>query len=266
MNTDVRRAIFYALLDSVSYQHAHERILKLNLKNKQMLEIPRVILRCAAAETVYNPFYTLVASEFCKEHRLRKAWEFLLLDIFRRMGEDRDGDGYESMDDDEDENDNEEKLSVREAYNLAKLYGQLVSEGLLRVTVLKTLDLASPKGLKATTTVFVQVLITAVLLALKSASKKAGNNDVDAQGAFEREVRAAFAHAHAQPELPVALRQWIARTMTKKDVASTTKSKRERRVVVDGLGYALEALKEPVVGNLDEGLSSDEEDLSGDGM
>jgi nucleolar MIF4G domain-containing protein 1 len=266
MNTDVRRAIFYALLDSVSYQHAHERILKLNLKNKQNLEIPRVILRCAAAEKTYNHFYTLVAGEFCKEHRLRKAWEFALMDGFRRMGEDGDDDeeGFE-----EDEDGDGEKLSLREAYNLAKLYGHLVAEGLLRVTILKTLDLKSPKGLKAVTTVFVQVLITTVLLAVKRSSKKAsmtGGDGLGGSGAYEKEVRAAFAHAHSQPDLPVALRQWIARTMTKKDVASTTKSKKERKIVVDGLGYALEALKEPAgAGNLDQGMSSDDEDnFSGD--
>jgi nucleolar MIF4G domain-containing protein 1 len=262
MNTDVRRAIFYALLDSVSYQHAHERILKLNLKSKQMLEVPRVILRCAAAETSYNHFYTLVASEFCKEHRLRKAWEFSLLDTFRRMGEDRD-DEYPSDDDDADD---DEKLSVRETYNLAKLYGALVAEGLLRVTILKTLNLSSPKGLQPTTTVFVQVLVTTVLLALKSASKKSSSDAVSqekGETAFEAEVKSTFAHAHFLPDLPVALRYFLARSMTKTDIASSTKNKKERKAVMIGLGYALEALKEQAAG-ANELMTSDDEDYSRD--
>jgi len=46
MNTDVRRCIFVVLLSSEDYVDAFERLMKLNLKDVQEREIPRVILHC----------------------------------------------------------------------------------------------------------------------------------------------------------------------------------------------------------------------------
>lgn len=261
MNTDVRRAIFVALMDSVSYQHAHERILKLNLKNKQTLEIPRVILRCAAAEQTYNHFYTLVACEFSADHRLRKAWEFSLLDLYRRMGESDDG----LKSDDEEDGDTNEKLSVREAYNLAKLYGRLVAEGLLRVTIFKSLEFASPTGLQPTTKVFVNVSISTVILALKAKSKKTNvPADSDPEvGIFESMVRATFAHAHTIPDVALGLQFHLAKSFAKSEVAAMTKDKKELKTVMKGLEYAKFALEHGE--NRTQGISVDEtRDLEAD--
>jgi nucleolar MIF4G domain-containing protein 1 len=262
MNTDVRRAIFFALLDSVSFTHAHERVLKLNLKNKQMLEVPRVILRCASAEKEYNHFYTLVAAEFCKEHRLRKAWEFSLLDVFRRMGEDADDEEDES-----DEVDEKERLSVREAYNLARLYGSLVADGLLRLTVLKALDFSRAEGLQPTTSAFVQVLLSTAILALRSKARKATTSTKadEREGLFEAEVKAMFSHTHAVPNLALGLRYYFSRSFTKTDIAAITKGKKERDAVLQGVRHAVEALEDGDKGRADlpETLDSDEDSESG---
>ncbi|RMY46282.1 hypothetical protein D0863_15877 [Hortaea werneckii] len=74
MNTDIRRAIFIALLSAADYKDAHMRLLKLKLKSKQFLsEVPRVLVHCAGAEAVYNPYYTLIAKEVClQEERTLK--------------------------------------------------------------------------------------------------------------------------------------------------------------------------------------------------
>lgn len=136
MNTDVRRAIFVTIMSASDYRDAHLRLLKLRLKKSQELEIPRVLIQCAGAEQVYNPFYTLIARRLCGERRLKMAFQFALWDLFRRMGEsggDDDGDG-EGRGEEEGEG---EGMSTRTMVNLAKMFGVLIAEGGLGVGVLK---------------------------------------------------------------------------------------------------------------------------------
>ncbi|KAL8804718.1 MAG: hypothetical protein Q9182_002410 [Xanthomendoza sp. 2 TL-2023] len=50
MNTIVRRSIFAAIMDATDFSDAFQRLIKLDLKNSQKLEIPKVIIHCAGAE------------------------------------------------------------------------------------------------------------------------------------------------------------------------------------------------------------------------
>jgi nucleolar MIF4G domain-containing protein 1 len=239
MNTDVRRAIFIAIAGAVDYRHAHLRIQKLNLKSKQQLEIPRVLLHCVGAEPVYNHFYTLVATQFCGEHRYWKAYQFALLDIFRRMGEvDAGGDGEEGTE-------GQEELSVRKIYNLAKMYATLIAEGLLRVTILKPLS-GSLADLQPKTKIFVEVLLTTVLvLARKNAAGKVGKGKgkkEEKETFFEEEVRETFEQAHAIPEMVLGLKWFVSKVVSRAEVAANDK---ERKVVMLGSEVALRTLTEP---------------------
>lgn len=132
MNTDIRRSIFISIMSASDFKDAHLRLMKLRLKKAQELEIPRVLIRCAGAEQSYNPYYTLIARRLCSEKPLKKAFQFSLWDLFRRMGE------KDEMDDaDFDEEDGEEALTTRAIVNLAKMFGTLISEGGLSISALK---------------------------------------------------------------------------------------------------------------------------------
>lgn len=130
MNTDVRRSIFVTIVSATDYSDASQRLMKLRLKKSQKLEIPKVIIHCAGVEGSYNPYYTLLAHRVCSDRNLRMAFQFSLWDLFKRMGEGRDKDQDEA----EEEN---EKLSMRSIVNLAKMFGTLIAEGGLSMTVLK---------------------------------------------------------------------------------------------------------------------------------
>lgn len=131
MNTDVRRSIFIAIMSATDYKDAHLRLQKLRLKKAQELEIPKVLIHCAGAEKIYNPFYSFVARRVCSDRKLKKAFQFSLWDLFKRMGEGQDN--AEENSDDE----NEDKLGLRSLVNLAKLFGVLIAEGGLPISVLK---------------------------------------------------------------------------------------------------------------------------------
>lgn len=65
MNTDVRRQIFATIMSSSDYMDAFERVMKLNLKEKQEREIVYVLVTCCEDEPTYNPFYSHVAQKLC---------------------------------------------------------------------------------------------------------------------------------------------------------------------------------------------------------
>ena len=130
MNTDVRRSIFIAVMSATDYNDAYVRLMKLNLKRSQELEIAKVLIHCAGAETAYNPFYTFLSRRVCSDKKLKKSFQFSLWDLFKQMGEGQDEPG-------EDDGDDEGKLGLRSLVNLAKMYGILIADGGLGLGILK---------------------------------------------------------------------------------------------------------------------------------
>ncbi|KAG0647265.1 Suppressor of glycerol defect 1 [Hyphodiscus hymeniophilus] len=161
MNTDIRRAVFVAIMSASDYQDAYLRLMKLSLKKKQEYEIPKVLIHCAGAEKSYNPYYTLIAKKLCGDVKLKKSFQFSLWDLFRRMGESDD-------EDDVPEEDNEGDLDMRHLVNLAKMFGTLIAEGGLGLGVLKKLSLTY---LQPKTEMFLEVTMITILLQSQKGSK-----------------------------------------------------------------------------------------------
>ena len=68
MNTDVRRAIFISIMSAHDYMDAFTKLEKLNLKNKQSLEVPKVLVHCLSVDSAqngYNPYYCLLYTSRC---------------------------------------------------------------------------------------------------------------------------------------------------------------------------------------------------------
>lgn len=152
MNTDVRRAIFIALVAAADYQDAYMRIVKLRLNKFNRREIPNVLVQCAGAQQHYNPYYTLVARKFCSDSRVKYAFQDTLWTLFRRLGEPLFGE--------EPEEEDEEATDNRRLINTAKMVGSLVSDGSVGLGILKPLNLAY---VKETTSLFVEVMLITVL-------------------------------------------------------------------------------------------------------
>lgn len=130
MNTDVRRSIFIAVMSATDYNDAYVRLMKLRLKKSQELEIPKVLIHCAGAEKVYNPFYTFLSRRVCSDKKLKMSFQFSLWDLFKQMGE---GEDEPKEYDDPDDG----KLGLRSLVNLARMFGVLIAEGGLGLGVLK---------------------------------------------------------------------------------------------------------------------------------
>ncbi|KAI4097094.1 MAG: hypothetical protein LQ344_000503 [Seirophora lacunosa] len=220
MNTDVRRSIFVGIISAADYNDAFQRLMKLRLKKAQELEIPKVIIHCAAAETAYNPYYTLLARRVCSDRKLKKAFQFSLWDLFKRMGDGVDEDADEGENDDE-------KLGMRSTVNLARMFGTLIAEAGMSLNVLKVLNLAY---LQPKISLFVELLsITVILHSQKGVQ---GSRD-------EKSISEIFLHATDSPEKAKGLQYFLKKVVGKTDIAGT---EADRETVKWGCKVARDAL------------------------
>ena len=62
MNTDIKKAVFQAIVSSEDYVQAFENLTRLNLKKQQEREIIKVLVHCCVQEkNLFNRFYGLLA-------------------------------------------------------------------------------------------------------------------------------------------------------------------------------------------------------------
>ncbi|KHJ31758.1 putative glycerol defect protein 1 suppressor [Erysiphe necator] len=168
MNTDVRRAIFLAIMSASDYQEACAHLEKLRLKKNQEYEIPKVLIRCIAAENSYNPYYTLIARKLCGNRKFKMSFQYCLWDLFKRMDESQANDS----DSNAEEVDEGTKLNSRVLINLAKMYGNLVVQGSLGLDILKNInrDNSNWVNLPSQTKTFLEIFFITIFLASSSNS------------------------------------------------------------------------------------------------
>lgn len=183
MNTEVRRAIFISIMSAQDYVEASTKIEKLGLKNKQALEIPKVILHCLLAEggnNGYNPYYALVASKLCEiNSSLTKSFQFLFWDILKKFEDKTNYDSDEEMEDEDDDLD--ENKSLRKIMSQGKFFGSLIADNVLKLDAFKHVPLMG--GLTKNGYLFIEVLIFQLLLSIAKKSetkikKKTGGKEV----------------------------------------------------------------------------------------
>jgi nucleolar MIF4G domain-containing protein 1 len=230
MNTDVRRAIFISIMSASDYKDAHMRLLKLNLKKSQEMEIPRVIVHCAGCEDTYNPYYTLLAQKFCSDHKSRKCFQFALWDIFKSLGENKDDD--EDSDDEDEDNDEESKndLSLRRLVNLGKLYGTLIAKDGLSITSLKPLNFPY---IKPKTQRLVEIMLVTTMLESQKKTKEKTSRD-------EKALLSIFINVDAAPEMVAGLQFFMKRVISK---TAITANKKEKEMVKWGCRCVLDMLE-----------------------
>ena len=220
MNTEVRRSIFVAMMSATDYNDAYVRFMKLRLKKNQELEIPKVIVHCAGAEKVYNPYYTLLSRRVCSDRKLKMAFQFSLWDIFKTLGE-------TNLDDEEQVSDTDNTPDFRSIVNLARMYGSLIADGGLSLAILKNLNLAF---LQPRTRTFVELLLTTVII---ESQKSYGDHRNEAN------LLEIFLRPKEMAEMASSLRYFLKKVVSKSDIAG---SRQDRDTVKWGCKMASDAL------------------------
>ncbi|KAJ6114776.1 hypothetical protein N7486_000554 [Penicillium sp. IBT 16267x] len=241
MNTDVRRSIFVAIMSANDKQDAYVRLKKLQLKRVQEFEIPRVLLHCAMEEEEYNHYYTLIARGICGgkqgQRRMKVSFMFALWNVFKRMGEKGDMDDEEADFDPEDE---ETAVGLKAVINLAKMYGMLIADGNLTLSVLKNLNFAY---LQPKTKIFVEVMIITIIQQSqksKKSQKKKEKSSSEEPVKDEESLMQIFMRVQETPHVAKGLIFFIRKVVSKTDLLAEEK---EQKVVRWGCNVAVDALK-----------------------
>ena len=142
MVTDVKKAIFQAIMMSDDYLHAYEQLMHLNLKKTQEREIVRVLLQCCIAEKTYNPFYYYLSTKLLTDINFKYTYKYVLWDYIKSI----------------------EKLEIHQVVNLAKIFGALMLK-LLPIHFLKVIEF---EELDKATTLFVHLLLENILASSES--------------------------------------------------------------------------------------------------
>jgi len=119
MNTNLRKSIFCTIMTSEDYMDAFEKLLKLNLKEKQAREIIHVLVDCCLQEKAYNPFYAHLSDKFCEYTRSNQVTlQYTLWDRFKVLS----------------------TLSKHSTHNLSKFLAHSVASQSLSLAVLKVVS------------------------------------------------------------------------------------------------------------------------------
>lgn len=221
MTTPLRQRIFVALVSATDCRNAHVQLSKLRLTHKQSLEVPRVVLHCAAAEPASNPYWALVARKLCSDRKLAKAFQFGAWGLFRRMGADGGADAESSDEDGLDDQDASSMPSVQATLNLARLYADLLSSQALPIFVLKHLDMASLAPASRARLFAEVLLVTAMLNINQRQSRKTG-------GTVDEQLGKLFGVDRVEGRLRLGLRWFLERVVAKSDLVEDA---RDRKVL-----------------------------------
>lgn len=170
MNTDIRRAIFISIMSAQDYLDAFSKLEKLSLKNKQVLEIPRIVLHCLLADSGsngYNHYYALVANKICERYsHLSKSFQFLFWDVIKKF-EDKEFDSESDTDEEDDLDDKEKLLRIS---NQGRFFGSLLANDILKLDVFKHVPFMG--GLNTEGMLFMEILLFQLFLTVAKKSEK----------------------------------------------------------------------------------------------
>lgn len=237
MNTDVRRSVFITVMSSTDVQDAYMRLMKLRLKKKQELEIPRVLTQCVGAEEQYNPYYALVAQKVCADKKLKMAFQFSLWDIFKRLDENFDA----GDDDDEADTEDGERGNVGPTtlFNMGKFFAHLISQGMLSLSCLKILNMTH---LQAKTRILIEMMLVVLILESQESKKSSQARD-------ENAVADMFIKVKQTPQLIGGLQYFLKKVVYHTDLAGSSTRKETVKwgckVAIDTLVIAGRGAKAP---------------------
>ena len=223
LNTDIRRSIFITIMSGADFETACDQLRKLHLKSSQKFEIPRVLIRCSGAQEQYNPYYTLVARRLIShEPKLKRAFQYSLWNLFdklRNEGDDEEEDGHAFQ---------TGSLELRSLINHAKMFGTLIAEDGIPISVLKDLNFAFlPDKLQQ----IAEVLLITVIL---------GSQDWIETGRNEKRLMEIFLQAKDAPTMAQGLRYFLKKVVSNTDIAG---SGEKEATVKWGCRVARDALK-----------------------
>ncbi|EKM56034.1 uncharacterized protein PHACADRAFT_145057 [Phanerochaete carnosa HHB-10118-sp] len=80
---NLRRVIYLTIMNALNYEEAVHKLLKVQLKEGQEIELCKMIIECCSQERSYSTFYGLIGERFCKLNRVwNESFELAFTDYY----------------------------------------------------------------------------------------------------------------------------------------------------------------------------------------
>ncbi|BEI80471.1 hypothetical protein CcaverHIS002_0110000 [Cutaneotrichosporon cavernicola] len=117
---NLRRTIFLTIMNSLNFEEAVHKLLKVNIPEGREMELVNMIVECCSQERSYSNFFGLIAERFCK---LNRQWTDLFQEAFTKY--------YDTI----------HRYETNKLRNIGRLFGHLLASDGISWAVLHTVHM-----------------------------------------------------------------------------------------------------------------------------
>ncbi|KAI9059728.1 MIF4G-domain-containing protein [Trametes sanguinea] len=137
---NLRRVIYLTIMNALNYEEAVHKLLKVQIKEGQEIELCKMIIECCSQERSYSTFYGLIGERFC---RLNRVWFDCFEQAFR--------DYYETI----------HRYETNRLRNIARFFGHLLATDAISWNVLDCIKLTE-EDTTSSSRIFIKILFQEV--------------------------------------------------------------------------------------------------------
>jgi pre-mRNA-splicing factor CWC22 len=137
---NLRRTIYLTIISSIDYQECCHKLLKLNMREGQEMELVNMIIECCIQERTYLRFYGLLAERFC-----------LIKEIYKQCFETQFEEQYLKL----------HRLDTNKLRNLAKFFSHLLYTDAIDWSVFKIIKLTEEET-TSSSRIFFKIIVQEV--------------------------------------------------------------------------------------------------------
>ncbi|KAI0355047.1 MIF4G-domain-containing protein [Trametes cingulata] len=157
---NLRRVIYLTIMNALNYEEAVHKLLKVQIKEGQEIELCKMIIECCSQERSYSTFYGLIGERFC---RLNRVWFDCFEQAFR--------DYYETI----------HRYETNRLRNIARFFGHLLATDAISWNVLDCIKLTE-EDTTSSSRIFIKILFNEVTesMGLKNVAERFKDPEVRA--------------------------------------------------------------------------------------
>ncbi|KAI0648359.1 hypothetical protein C8Q79DRAFT_905097 [Trametes meyenii] len=157
---NLRRVIYLTIMNALNYEEAVHKLLKVQIKEGQEIELCKMIIECCSQERSYSTFFGLIGERFC---RLNRVWFDCFEQAFR--------DYYETI----------HRYETNRLRNIARFFGHLVATDAVSWNVLDCIKLTEDDT-TSSSRIFIKIMFNEVTesMGLKNVAERFKDPEVRA--------------------------------------------------------------------------------------
>ncbi|KAI1783410.1 MIF4G-domain-containing protein [Ganoderma leucocontextum] len=137
---NLRRVIYLTIMNALNYEEAVHKLLKVQIKEGQEIELCKMIIECCSQERSYSSFYGLIGERFC---RLNRVWFDCFEEAFREY--------YETI----------HRYETNRLRNIARFFGHLLASDAVSWNVFDCIKLTEEET-TSSSRIFIKILFTEI--------------------------------------------------------------------------------------------------------